>query len=94
MKETVPAPEWDPVFPGASYGLGIARFLSPCGPYWGHAGNTPGHTAHSGFTEDGRRGMVLFTTFWAPNEHALPIEALVNDALDHLMCAADGPRTG
>ncbi|MEV0822865.1 serine hydrolase domain-containing protein [Nonomuraea rubra] len=94
MKETVPAPEWDPVFPGASYGLGIARFRSPCGPYWGHAGNTPGHTSHSGFTEDGRRGMVLFTTFWAPNEHALPIEALVNDALDHLMCAADGPRTG
>ncbi|MFE0149911.1 serine hydrolase domain-containing protein [Nonomuraea sp. NPDC059007] len=88
MKQTVPAPEWDPVFPGARYGLGIAQLQSPCGPYWGHAGNTPGHTTHSGFTEDGRRGMVLLTTLWAPNENALPIEKLINTAIDHLMCDA------
>lgn len=31
--------------------------------------------------------MVLFTTLWAPNENALPIEKLVNDAMDHLMCS-------
>lgn len=88
MKQTVPATEWAPIWPGARYGLGIAQYPSPCGPYWGHAGNTLGHTAHSGFTENGHRGMVLFTTLWAPNEHALPIEKLVIDAMDHLMCAS------
>ncbi|MEV4804970.1 serine hydrolase domain-containing protein [Nonomuraea sp. NPDC049421] len=86
MKQTVPAAEWDVVWPGARYGLGIGQFPSPGGTYWGHAGNTPGHTAHSGFTEDGRRGMVLFSTLWQPNENALPIEKLINDAMDHLMC--------
>ncbi|MDA2811518.1 serine hydrolase [Nocardiopsis sp. RSe5-2] len=90
MKQTVPAAEWDSVWPGARYGLGIGRFPSSCGAYWGHAGNTPGHTAHSGFTEDGSRGMVLFTTLWAPNENALPVEKLINDAIDRLVCDRAG----
>ncbi|WP_328814373.1 serine hydrolase domain-containing protein [Nonomuraea cypriaca] len=86
MKETIPAAEWDPVFPGARFGLGIGQFQSSCGTYWGHAGNTLGHCTHSGFTEDGRRGMVLLTTLWVFNENALPTEKLINDAMDHLMC--------
>ncbi|MBE1565908.1 hypothetical protein H4W81_008687 [Nonomuraea africana] len=30
--------------------------------------------------------MVVLTTLWAPNENALPVEKLINDAMDHLMC--------
>ncbi|MET9418909.1 serine hydrolase domain-containing protein [Streptomyces klenkii] len=46
--------------PGAEYGLGIMkRPLAGGGSYWGHGGTVPGHLNDNGFSEDGKRGIVL-----------------------------------
>jgi len=42
MKSTVPVPADQG---GGDYGLGLARFPTPCGPAWGHNGNQPGYEA-------------------------------------------------
>ncbi|WP_431904258.1 serine hydrolase domain-containing protein [Nonomuraea sp. bgisy101] len=87
MKQTVPAPGWNHIYPGARYGLGIAQFQSSCGStYWGHPGNAPGYATRSFFTEDGRRGMVVFMTLFIPNGRAIQVDKRVNEGVDHLMC--------
>lgn len=54
MRRTVPAPEL-----GASYGLGIVRYETACGPVWGHPGGIPGYQTFLLGTEDGRRQVAL-----------------------------------
>ncbi|MFF5448741.1 serine hydrolase domain-containing protein [Streptomyces sp. NPDC012888] len=59
MLRTVPA---DLGTPGADEraGLGILwRSLSCGGGYWGHGGTTLGHLNANGFTDDGRRGVIV-----------------------------------
>ncbi|WP_406199796.1 beta-lactamase family protein [Streptomyces sp. NBC_01017] len=63
MKTTVRAPEFDDVWPGASYGLGLVRIPLSCGgSYYSHGGDLPGYTTRDGVTADGRRVVVLATT--------------------------------
>jgi D-alanyl-D-alanine carboxypeptidase len=53
MKDTVPAL-------GGRYGLGLAWSPLSCGGgYWRHGGAVPGYLSYEGFSEDGRRGVVV-----------------------------------
>ncbi|MFJ6620799.1 serine hydrolase domain-containing protein [Kitasatospora sp. NPDC091335] len=45
--------------PGRGYGLGLARFDTPCGVLWGHSGDLPGYSTMVAGTADGRRQLVL-----------------------------------
>ncbi|MFF4924688.1 serine hydrolase domain-containing protein [Kitasatospora sp. NPDC001261] len=45
--------------PGRGYGLGLARFDTPCGVFWGHSGDLPGYSTMVAGTADGRRQLVL-----------------------------------
>jgi D-alanyl-D-alanine carboxypeptidase len=58
MLTTLPDPNGD--FPGQGYGLGIARFPTPCGVAWGHNGDTPGYVVYALSSRDGSRQAVLF----------------------------------
>ena len=44
---------------GARYGLGIERFVTPCGIAWGHGGNIPGYDVYALSSTNGRRQVVL-----------------------------------
>ncbi|TBO57893.1 class A beta-lactamase-related serine hydrolase [Streptomyces kasugaensis] len=64
MKRTVDAVPLHSRWPGARVGLGIMRFRLTCegrdrGWYWTHDGGIPGYSTRNGFSEDGRRGIVL-----------------------------------
>lgn len=43
----------------ASYGLGLSKVETPCGPAWGHRGRTFGYTSYAFASADGRRIAVL-----------------------------------
>ncbi|HWS31490.1 MAG TPA: serine hydrolase domain-containing protein [Actinoplanes sp.] len=60
MKTTVPVPASFPVTGG--YGLGLMRKDTPCGPVWGHGGDTNGHHSTAVTTADGRRTAISDTT--------------------------------
>ncbi|GAA3014802.1 serine hydrolase domain-containing protein [Streptomyces lactacystinicus] len=45
--------------PGRGYGLGLARFDTPCGVFWGHSGDLPGYSTMAAGTADGRRQLAL-----------------------------------
>ncbi|MBT0771569.1 beta-lactamase family protein [Kineosporia sp. J2-2] len=40
---------------GGGYGLGLSRFVTPCGQVWGESGYNLGHASLTVVTEDGRR---------------------------------------
>ena len=44
---------------GARYGLGIERFVTPCGIAWGHGGSMPGYDVYALSSTNGRRQVVL-----------------------------------
>ena len=57
MRTTVDASHEDG--PGTSYGLGLERFQTPCGPAWGHGGNFPGYVTYIYSSPSGSRQTVL-----------------------------------
>jgi D-alanyl-D-alanine carboxypeptidase len=57
MKTTIPARRFD--IPGQSYGLGLEKFPTPCGPAWGHNGTVPGYYTYIFASEHGQREAVL-----------------------------------
>jgi D-alanyl-D-alanine carboxypeptidase len=59
MQTTVRAPELDPVFPGARYGLGLAWVPTSCGGYWSHGGDIHGFKTRDAVSADGRRSVVI-----------------------------------
>ena len=48
-----------PRAPGLSYGLGIFRVPTPCGPAYGHNGALPGYYSLALNSRDGSRQAVL-----------------------------------
>ncbi|WP_404197140.1 serine hydrolase domain-containing protein [Streptomyces tauricus] len=63
MKTTVRAPELDPGWAGARYGLGLMEIPLSCGgSYYSHGGDIPGYTTRDGVSADGRRTVVLNAT--------------------------------
>ncbi len=85
MTTTVPAHEFDPVWPGARYGLGLMWIpLTSGGGYYSHGGDIPGYSTRDGITADGRRTAVVEetgdgTTAGRATEHAM--DALVSQEL-------------
>jgi D-alanyl-D-alanine carboxypeptidase len=50
----------EPPGPGTnSAGLGIFRYVTPCGTVYGHTGNTAGYTQFAAASADGRRSTVV-----------------------------------
>jgi D-alanyl-D-alanine carboxypeptidase len=85
MKTTVPAHEFDPIWPGARYGLGLMWIPLTCGGgFYSHGGDIPGYSTRDGITPDGRRTAVAEETgdgtpAGLVTEHAM--DALVNQEL-------------
>lgn len=81
MMTTVPMGE---EFPGARYGLGLARRTLSCGQeVWGHHGGILGSTSEAVTTKSGRHSLAFnFNGDWAGNSNAV---------LEAEFC---GPRTG
>ncbi|MEA5365365.1 serine hydrolase domain-containing protein [Amycolatopsis sp., V23-08] len=60
MKTMIPA---DPAHPEAgSYGLGLARLDTPCGPVYGHTGGIPGYRSDLFTDSTGSRSVEVFVT--------------------------------
>ncbi|MGW4378906.1 serine hydrolase domain-containing protein [Kitasatospora sp. NPDC004531] len=56
---------------GRTYGLGLQRLDTPCGPFWGHAGGIPGYSTMMLASPDGSRQFAASTTFYdAPDPAA------------------------
>ena len=55
MKRTLPI---DSDLP-SRYGLGLAKYPTPCGKAWGHSGAFPGYLTYTFSSQNGRRQMVL-----------------------------------
>ncbi|MFE6056834.1 serine hydrolase domain-containing protein [Kitasatospora sp. NPDC056446] len=56
---------------GRTYGLGIQRMDTPCGPVWGHAGGIPGYLNTMLSSPDGKRQFAANTTMYdVPDEAA------------------------
>ncbi len=84
MKETVPAPEFEP---GSEwgYGLGIASHPLDCGPLaWGHGGDIQGFQTRNLATEDGRWAVVTVTGL----PSTLEMLGDVNSTVADMVCAA------
>lgn len=91
MKTTVRAEELDEVWSGARYGLGLMQVDLTCGgSYYSHAGDIPGYMTRNGFSEDGRRVVVVEATGdgSAPD---LDTMRATNTLIDRQLCA-DEPR--
>lgn len=64
MKDTVPEGS-------GRYGLGLGWSPLSCGGgYWRHGGAVPGYLSFEGFSEDGRRGVVLSVASWRADDVA------------------------
>lgn len=61
MQDALPlGPEYQEIWPGAAYGLGILRLDLPCGGvYWSHGGDVIGYNNTNGVTPDGRRSAMV-----------------------------------
>ncbi|ALG10818.1 serine hydrolase domain-containing protein [Kibdelosporangium phytohabitans] len=82
MRTTVPTG-----YPGQSYGLGLIRFTSSCGPvYWGHGGNIHGYSSLAGATDDGKAAAVVQTAL--PGVYGDPETATkrIDKAMDKALC--------
>jgi D-alanyl-D-alanine carboxypeptidase len=63
METTVPAHEFDSLWPGARYGLGLIWLPLSCGGgIYSHGGDVPGYTTLDGTTPDGRHAAVVEAT--------------------------------
>lgn len=89
MRRTVPAnDEIRQAFPKLEYGLGLMRQPLACGGHrWGHGGDLEGGTVRTGFTEDGRRSVVIAASGKTPGaEHLLRAERAVQRLTDLALC--------
>ncbi|WP_416967071.1 serine hydrolase domain-containing protein [Streptomyces sp. 4F14] len=89
MRRVVPAgADFQIAFPGLHYGLGLMRQPLECGGYrWGHGGSAEGDFVRNGFTEDGRRSVVITASGSVPEEGPLlRAEAALQKLTDTALC--------
>lgn len=89
MKRTVPAPAFEPVWPGARYGLGIMHVPSSCGGFWAHGGDIHGFKTRNGVMEDGSRSVMVSinTDSMKPEEGVTaPTTDPTTDLVEHALC--------
>ncbi|MFD9903381.1 serine hydrolase domain-containing protein [Streptomyces sp. NPDC059063] len=89
MRRTVPAKDFQDIFPGLHYGLGAMRQPLSCGGYrWGHGGDLEGQTVRTAVSADGRRSVVLNATGKKADEAWLTnAEKALQGLVDRAMCA-------
>lgn len=70
----------EPTGPGTNYaGLGLFKYVTSCGTFYGHTGNTPGYTQFVASTADGSRGAtVSINAQITPNTNPAQFPALRN----------------
>jgi D-alanyl-D-alanine carboxypeptidase len=89
MTKTVRAPQLDPAWAGAEYGLGLMWTPNSCGGHWSHGGDIPGFMTRNGVTADGERSvMVSINTDSMVAEPGAPklTEDVATDLVDHALC--------
>jgi len=89
MQTTVPAPELDPVFQGARYGLGLMWVPASCGGYWSHGGDIHGFKTRDAVSADGRRSAVITMNTDSPvAKPGLPplTQDMSVDLMEHAIC--------
>jgi D-alanyl-D-alanine carboxypeptidase len=89
MRRVVPVGEdFQIIFPGLHYGLGLMRQPLTCGGHrWGHGGDSDGGTVRNGLTEDGSRSIVINATGKIPEtEPLLRAETAVQRLVDTVLC--------
>lgn len=92
LREVVPAGEdFQVVFPGLHYGLGVMRQPLSCGGFrWGHGGDLEGATIRTAVSEDGQRSVVVNASGKKSNdEWLLGAEKAVQALLDRAICGGD-----
>jgi D-alanyl-D-alanine carboxypeptidase len=84
----------EPPGPGENeVGLGIFRYRTGCGRFFGHSGNTPGYTNWVGATRNGRRSVaVTATTQLTPTTGAPGVFDALREAERLATCAAGAPK--
>jgi D-alanyl-D-alanine carboxypeptidase len=85
--------------PGEDVGLGVFKIQTPCGPAWGHGGNTLSHASYSLTAPDGSHQAVVMATrganSWTPqirNDFASAVFTAFCDQAP--AAAAAGPLVG
>ncbi|MEV8440507.1 serine hydrolase domain-containing protein [Actinosynnema sp. NPDC051121] len=89
MTKTVRAPELDPAWPGAEYGLGLMRIPDSCGGHWSHGGDIPGFKTRNGVTADGKRSVMVSinTDSMVPRPGAPELAGdVASELVDHALC--------
>lgn len=92
LRKTVPAgAEFQAVFPGLHYGLGVMRQPLSCGGYrWGHGGDLEGQTVRTAVSENGQRSVVVNSTGKrADDESLFAAEKAVQALLDRAICGGE-----
>lgn len=92
LRRTVPAgADFQVVFPGLRYGLGVMRQPLTCGgDRWGHGGDLEGATVRTAVSEDGQRSVVINATGKRANDESLlGAEKAVQALLDRAICGTD-----
>jgi D-alanyl-D-alanine carboxypeptidase len=88
MQTTVPAPEFDAVWPGARYGLGLMWIPLSCGGgYYSHGGDVPGYSTRDGITTDGKRVVVAERTGDGDAAGQLTSEHAIDKLVDQQLCS-------
>ncbi|MFD4525246.1 serine hydrolase domain-containing protein [Streptomyces sp. NPDC058470] len=94
LRRTVPvSADFQQVFPGLEYGLGVMRQPLSCGgARWGHGGDLEGQTVRTAVSEDGERSVVINASGKkADDVWLLGAEKRVQELIDRLMCG-DGAQ--
>ncbi|MFD3521309.1 serine hydrolase domain-containing protein [Streptomyces sp. NPDC058653] len=89
LRRTVPAgADFQEVFPGLHYGLGVMRQPLTCGGYrWGHGGDLDGQTVRTAVSEGGQRTVVVNSTGKKSDDASLfAAEKAVQALLDRAIC--------
>lgn len=89
LRRAVPAgADFQQVFPGLHYGLGVMRQPLSCGGHrWGHGGDLEGATVRTAVSDDGMRTVVLNASGKrADDESLFKAEKAVQALLDRALC--------
>jgi D-alanyl-D-alanine carboxypeptidase len=90
MQRTVPTDaDFQRVWPGSRYGLGLMWIPNSCGGSWAHGGDIHGFMTRNGVTPDGTRSVVVTvnTDSFKPDPGVtLPATDLATDLIDDALC--------
>jgi D-alanyl-D-alanine carboxypeptidase len=90
MQKTVPTDaNFQRVWPGSRYGLGLMWIPNSCGGSWAHGGDIQGFLTRNGVSPDGSRSVIVSINTDSPKPKAgvtLPAKDLATDLIDDALC--------